>query len=49
MLESIGVISGKDLTAEAAVTKAMFLLGNFTHNDVVKMLNQNLAGEITAE
>ena len=47
-LESIGVISGKDLTAEAAITKAMFLLANFEHQEVVKRLNQNLVGEITA-
>lgn len=47
-LEKMGVISGRDITIEAAVTKLMFILGN--HNDIkdVKMnLARCLNGEIT--
>ena len=47
-LKKIGVISGGDLTFEAAVTKLMFLLGQFnTTKAVVKYLNKNIAGELT--
>ena len=43
-----GVISGKDLTTEAAITKLMFLLGQgFSADKVKKLLNKNLRGEIT--
>jgi L-asparaginase len=47
MLEA-GVVSGKDITSEASVTKLMHLLGRYTSKeDVVKALNVSLAGEIT--
>jgi len=43
-----GVICGRDLTTEAAVTKLMFLLGNDLNNDDIKIqLQTNLRGEIT--
>ncbi len=43
-----GVISGKDMTAEAAITKMMFLLGQGLRRDEIKMhLNKSLSGEIT--
>jgi L-asparaginase len=48
MLHEVGVINGRDLTTEAAVTKLMFLLGN--HNDphrVKAYLNGSISGEIT--
>jgi L-asparaginase len=45
-LESLGVISGDDITVEAAVTKLMFLLGNFEDKDVIRHLfTKNLVGE----
>lgn len=35
-LEAIGVLSGQDITTEAAITKLMFLLGNYDDLDEVK-------------
>ena len=43
-----GVVSGKDMTVEAAITKLMFLLGQGLHTDDVKIhLNKSLRGEIS--
>ena len=48
-LQNIGVISGGDMTTEAAVTKTMFLLARAkTRREAVALLKQNLAGEISA-
>lgn len=45
-----GVTSGYDSTIEAAVTKLMFLLGHgLTPDEVRRLMNQSLAGEITLE
>jgi L-asparaginase len=43
-----GVISGKDITSEASVTKMMHLLGRFSSKEeIVRSLKKSLAGEIT--
>jgi len=43
-----GVVSGKDITSEASVTKLMLLLGKCsTNKEVIKCLGKSLAGEIS--
>lgn len=47
-LERAGVISGRDITTEAAVTKLMYALGkNATQNEIKLDLNRSMRGEIT--
>lgn len=47
-LKNIGVIGGGDMTAEAAVTKLMFLLGQkMSASELKKQLQKSLRGEIT--
>jgi len=44
------VVSGNDMTTEAAITKLMFLLGQGMTSDQIKMnLNRNLRGEISSQ
>ena len=48
-MDRIGVIGAGDITIEAAITKLMYLLGNFPDNKehVKQRLSQSLRGEIT--
>ncbi|NVK50455.1 MAG: asparaginase [Cyclobacteriaceae bacterium] len=47
-LLNVGVVSGADMTTEAAITKLMFLLGQSPDRDVIrKRLTIPLAGEMT--
>jgi L-asparaginase len=48
-MNDIGVVGGRDITTEAAVTKLMFLLGNESDNEVIKRkLVTPLSGEMMA-
>jgi len=48
LMLAAGVVSGKDITSEASVTKLMYLLGRYTSDeDVINGLNRSLAGEIS--
>ena len=47
LLES-GIISGADLTVEAALTKLMFLLGKrLPHSEIRSEMRRNICGELT--
>ena len=47
-LQSIGVLSGGDITTEAAMTKMMFLLANLnTLQDVKRQLTKSIRGELS--
>jgi L-asparaginase len=47
-LEELGVISGKDMTSEAALTKLMYLIGEGYSDEKIKALLQiSLRGELT--
>ena len=46
-LEKLGVISGKSMTYEAAVTKLMWVLGQTrNHRRVRELMEWNLVGEL---
>lgn len=47
-LEEIGVISGKDMTTEAALSKLMFLIGTqYTNEEIKHQLQISLRGELS--
>jgi L-asparaginase len=46
-LQKIGVIGGADMTTEAAVTKLMFLMGEYGSEKTKNLLSKSLAGELT--
>jgi L-asparaginase len=48
MMREIGVVSGLDMTTEAAVTKIMYLAGqNLPQSEVTKELKRSIRGELT--
>ncbi len=46
-LAEMGVLGGADMTLEAALTKLMILLGNYSIEEVRTMITQPLAGELS--
>jgi L-asparaginases, type I len=49
-LKKTGVVSGFDITTEAAIAKIMYLFGNESNLDVIKeKMGKSLAGEMTIE
>ncbi len=48
-LQQIGIVSGYDMTFEAAITKLMHLMGQgLARTEVMKLMEQSLRGELTA-
>jgi L-asparaginase len=46
-LEEIGVVSGRDMTTEAAVTKLMILMGEYSLEKAKWLIDKPLAGELS--
>jgi L-asparaginase len=47
VLKSKIVVDGKDITSEAALTKMMWVIGNFEMDERCQMLGKNLRGELS--
>ena len=50
-MERRGIVTGLDMTTEAAYTKLAYLLAipGLSHADVAERMRQNLRGELTAD
>ena len=50
LLKNIGIVGGYDINTESAVTKMMYILGNYPqHEDIKMLLGSSLRGELTIE
>ena len=50
-MEREGIVTGLDMTTEAAYTKLAYLLAldGLSHSDIAAKMRQNLRGELTAD